>query len=72
MWDLSSPAGIEPVPPALEGEVLTTGPPGKPRVLLFDPKQGRIAVYFTQVGLEIGVILLNSVLLVIFAHSIAF
>ena len=29
MWDLSSQPGIEPVPPALEGEVLTTGPPGK-------------------------------------------
>ena len=29
MWDLSSPPGIEPVPLALEGEVLTTGPPGK-------------------------------------------
>ena len=27
--DLSSPPGIEPAPPALEGEVLTTGPPGK-------------------------------------------
>ena len=29
MWDLNSPPGIEPSPPALEGEVLTTGPPGK-------------------------------------------
>ena len=28
MWDLSSPV-IEPAPPALEGEVLSTGPPGK-------------------------------------------
>ena len=28
MWDLPGP-GIEPTPPALEGEVLTTGPPGK-------------------------------------------
>ena len=28
MWDLSSP-GIEPSPPALVGEVLTTGPPGR-------------------------------------------
>ena len=26
---LAPPPGIEPVPPALEGEVLTTGPPGK-------------------------------------------
>ena len=26
--------GIEPAPPALEGEVLTTGPPGKSRVML--------------------------------------
>ena len=29
MWDLSPRLGIEPAPPALEGEVLTTGPPGK-------------------------------------------
>ena len=28
VWDLPQP-GIEPAPPALEGEVLTTGPPGK-------------------------------------------
>ena len=26
---LAPPRGIEPVPPALEGEVLATGPPGK-------------------------------------------
>ena len=26
---LASRPGIEPAPPALEGEVLTTGPPGK-------------------------------------------
>ena len=26
---LAPPPGIEPAPPALEGEVLTTGPPGK-------------------------------------------
>ena len=29
MWDPSSQPGIEPTSPALEGEVLTTGPPGK-------------------------------------------
>ena len=29
MWDLSPPPGIKPAPPALEGEVLTTGLPGK-------------------------------------------
>ena len=29
MWDLSFPTGIEPTFPALEGKVLTTGPPGK-------------------------------------------
>ena len=28
------PPGIEPAPPALEGEVPTTGPPGKPLVAL--------------------------------------
>ena len=26
---LAPPPGIEPAPPALEGKVLTTGPPGK-------------------------------------------
>ena len=29
MWDLSSRPGIEPALPALEGGVLTSGPPGK-------------------------------------------
>ena len=29
MWDLGFQAGIEPVPLALEGKVLTTGPPEK-------------------------------------------
>ena len=29
MWDLSSQPGIELAPPALEGKVLTTGPPRK-------------------------------------------
>ena len=28
MWDLPGP-GIEPISPALAGELLTTGPPGK-------------------------------------------
>ena len=32
MWDLSSPTGIEPASPALEGEALTTGLPGKSQV----------------------------------------
>ena len=31
MWDLPGP-GIEPMSPALAGEVLTTGPPGKSRI----------------------------------------
>lgn len=31
MWDLSAPGpGIKPTCPALEDEVLTTGPPGNP------------------------------------------
>ena len=29
MWDLSLLAGIKPAPPALQGELLTTGLPGK-------------------------------------------
>ena len=33
MWDLS-PLWIEPAPPALEGEDLTPGPPGRPRPYL--------------------------------------
>jgi len=28
-WDLGSQQGTEPAPPALDGEVLTPGPPGK-------------------------------------------
>ena len=35
MWDLSSRPGIEPASPALEGEVLTTGPPGESPFLPF-------------------------------------
>ena len=30
MWDLSSQPGMEPEPPALDGKVSTTEPPGKP------------------------------------------
>ena len=32
---LAPQPGIEPAPPALEGEVLTTGPPGKPNGIFF-------------------------------------
>ena len=32
---LAPRSGIEPAPPALEGEVLTTGPPGEPQMSLF-------------------------------------
>ena len=35
MWDLSSLSRIQPVPIALEDEVLTTGPPGKSALLPF-------------------------------------
>lgn len=35
MWVLSSQPGIEPPAPALEGEVLTTGLPGKSLSFLF-------------------------------------
>ena len=36
-WGIIAPwPGIEPVPPALEGKVLTTGPPGKsPQILIW-------------------------------------
>lgn len=33
-WDLGSPAQTEPVSPALENGLLTTGPPGKSPTLL--------------------------------------
>ena len=33
MWDLSSPPGIEPMSPALQGRFLITGPPGKSQLL---------------------------------------
>ena len=36
-WDLSSPPGIEPASPALEGKVLTTGPPEKSQKSFFFP-----------------------------------
>ena len=46
MWDLNSLPGIEPSPPALEGKVLTTGPPGKSPFLtvlrLFSIFKGKI------------------------------
>ena len=32
---LAPQPGIEPVPPALEGGVLTTGPPGKSPLIIF-------------------------------------
>ena len=35
MWDLPGP-GVEPVPPALAGGFLTTAPPGKSSLLIFD------------------------------------
>ena len=35
MWNLSSLTGLKPAPSALEGEVLTTGPPGKSQMWLF-------------------------------------
>ena len=35
MWLLGPRPGIEPAPPALEGEVLTTGPPEKSLFVLF-------------------------------------
>ena len=35
MWDLPGP-GLEPVSPALAGGFLTTAPPGKPPMVIFD------------------------------------
>ena len=35
-WGILDPQpGIEPVPPALEGNILTTGPPGKVSIFNF-------------------------------------
>ena len=38
MWDLPR-SGLEPMPPALAGGFLTTAPPGKPQVHLFEKEQ---------------------------------
>ena len=38
---LAPQPGMEPTPPALEGEVLTTGPPGKSQWLLFNLEVSR-------------------------------
>ena len=35
MWDFSCPTRIEPAAPTLEGEVLTTGLPGSPKLVIF-------------------------------------
>ena len=35
MQDLGSPTGDLTVPSALEGEILTTGPPGSPLITIF-------------------------------------
>ena len=35
MWDLPRP-GLEPVSPALAGRFLTTAPPGKPGIIVFN------------------------------------
>ena len=40
-WDLNSLPGIKPSPPTLEGELLTTGPPGKSLKLTFFPAPPR-------------------------------
>ena len=38
MWNLSSPTKDRTHnPPAMEGEVLTTGPPGSPSNIIFNP-----------------------------------
>ena len=56
---LAPQPGIEPAPPALEGEVLTTGPPGKARcfsVLFFKKKKtsfklsGKCSKHTQQMG----------------------
>ena len=52
MWDLPGP-GLEPVSPALAGGFLTTAPPGKPRVHLFE------LVFFFSSDKYLGVGLLD-------------
>ena len=39
MWDLNPLPEMESSPPALEGKVLTTGPPGSPTYSLFKKQQ---------------------------------
>ena len=52
---LAPPLGIEPTPPALEGEVLTTGPPWKYLLLLFCVGLCVVAALYTEALLLIGV-----------------
>ena len=43
MWDLSSPTRDGTQPPALEGRVLTTGPPGKSAIILIFRKKKTVS-----------------------------
>ena len=45
MWILAPPPGTEPAPPALEGKVLTTGPPGKSLNLYFSATEFVVICY---------------------------
>ena len=51
---LASQPGIEPVPPALEGEVLTTGPLGKAPDLAF---LDGYSIWYWQLTFKIGAII---------------
>ena len=54
MWDLSSPTRDQTIPPALEGEILTTGPPGKSLVfVVFVKSQTSLIVLLMTVDWEI-------------------
>ena len=60
MWDLSPRPGIEPTPPALESEVLTTGPPGKsPNHFSYEKIYARFPVLYS-VSLKFNVCLIVS------------
>ena len=50
MRDLSSLTGDQAAPPALEGEVFTSGPPGKSLCMVFPPPLGHLFSTLVQSG----------------------
>ena len=50
-WEILAPQpGMEPTPPALEGKLLTTGPPGKPQAGVLEFCEQFYQIKWTQDG----------------------